>query len=269
MMNHLATVEMSRPAAPSTAPEAAGPGRAAVDAVLRANPLFEAFGNAKTLRNDNSSRFGKFTRLQFDVEARGAARAEGRAVPRCLLAGSTCVTYLLEKSRVVGAGAGERTFHVFYQLLGAPPEDKCEIWAEGLLGADTCDFQYLRSASLDDLDGLASAEHWPETVAALAVFGVRGETYVHLMRSLCVILQLGNIRFDVEMHEGAERAVISSPEELEKLASLMGVSAVLIEMALTKRFMTTRGEEFTIFLKENEARDGCDALAKEVSQTCF
>jgi myosin heavy subunit len=85
------------------------------------------------------------------------------------------------------------------------------------------------------------------------------------MRSLCVILQLGNITFGAEMHDGAERSIITSVDELDKLSSLMGVSKSEIETALTKRFMNTRGEEFTIFLKPNEARDGCDALAKEVS----
>jgi myosin heavy subunit len=86
------------------------------------------------------------------------------------------------------------------------------------------------------------------------------------MRSLCVILQLGNITFDAEMQDGTERSIISSTDQLEKLSSLMGVSTAEIEGALTKRFMNTRGEEFTIFLKPNEARDGCDALAKEVSE---
>ena len=74
------------------------------------------------------------------------------------------------------------------------------------------------------------------------------------------------MQFDAEMKDGTERSVTSSLDELEKLSSIMGVSNTEIETALTKRFMNTRGEEFTIFLKPNEARDGCDALAKEVSE---
>ena len=100
---------------------------------------------------------------------------------------------------------------------------------------------------------------------ALKVFGIDGELFLNVMQNLCIVLQLGNITFDAQMCDGEERSIISSVAELEKLSSLMGVTTEEIETALTKRFMTTRGEEFTIFLKPNEARDGCDALSKEVS----
>ena len=261
VMNHLATVEKSRPSWPKSDRVVSNEhGSDTVNRVLQANPLFEAFGNAKTIRNDNSSRFGKFTQLQFDVESIADAQSEGRKIPSCHLAGSKCITYLLEKSRVCSASEGERTFHIFYQMLQAPDEEKRKIWEEGLIGTSISDFVYL-SKSSNDIDGLASAEHWPETVNALSVFGIDGDMFLNVMRSLCVILQLGNITFDAE----DERSVISSVDELEKLSSIMGVPADEIETALTKRFMTTRGEEFTIFLKPNEAKDGCDALAKEVS----
>eukprot|EP00581_Thalassiosira_minuscula_P009908 CAMPEP_0183708778 /NCGR_PEP_ID=MMETSP0737-20130205/4981_1 /TAXON_ID=385413 /ORGANISM="Thalassiosira miniscula, Strain CCMP1093" /LENGTH=1321 /DNA_ID=CAMNT_0025936715 /DNA_START=22 /DNA_END=3987 /DNA_ORIENTATION=- len=268
VMNHLATVERSRPLWPESDRKAtSGHGSETINKILQANPLFEAFGNAKTVRNDNSSRFGKFTQLQFDVESVEDAAKEGRAVPSCHLAGSKCITYLLEKSRVVSVAEGERTFHIFYQMLGAPDDEKQKIW-EGLMGSETSDFSYLSKTSTS-IDGLAGAENWPDTVAALSVFGVHGDAFLNVMRSLCVILQLGNISFDVELHDGEERAIISSREELDKLSSLMGVPAADIETALTMRFMNTRGEEFTIFLKENEARDGCDALAKEIYARVF
>ncbi|KAL7529623.1 hypothetical protein ACHAXR_003060, partial [Thalassiosira sp. AJA248-18] len=219
VMNHLATVERSRPSWPESDREVvSGHGSDTVNTVLQANPLFEAFGNAKTLRNDNSSRFGKFTQLQFDVETNAEMMSGGRTVPSCHLAGSKCITYLLEKSRVVGVSEGERTFHIFYQLLGAPDEEKRKIWEDGLIGASTSDFSYLSTASSEDIDGLASAENWPATVAALSVFGIHGDAYLDVMRSLCIILQLGNISFDVEMYDGDERAIISSVKELESLS---------------------------------------------------
>eukprot|EP00578_Thalassiosira_sp_NH16_P027413 CAMPEP_0181092850 /NCGR_PEP_ID=MMETSP1071-20121207/9132_1 /TAXON_ID=35127 /ORGANISM="Thalassiosira sp., Strain NH16" /LENGTH=1679 /DNA_ID=CAMNT_0023175045 /DNA_START=150 /DNA_END=5185 /DNA_ORIENTATION=+ len=269
VMNHLATVEKTRPFWPKSDRKLSSEyGSGTINRVLQANPVFEAFGNAKTLRNDNSSRFGKFTQLQFDIEHFSDARSGGRQVPSCHLAGSKCITYLLEKSRVVSVSEGERTFHIFYQLLGAPDEEKQKIWG-GLLGTSASDFSYLSKASPDCIDGLASAENWPDTVSALSVFGIHGDTFLDVMRSLCVILQLGNITFDPEMHEGEERSIISSAEDLEKLSFLLGVSSPDIESALTKRFMITRGEEFTIFLKPNEARDGCDALAKEMYARVF
>lgn len=278
VMTHLATVEKSRPNWPeSDRPRAGCAARAGeslggceeefdkVDQVLQANPLFEAFGNAKTLRNDNSSRFGKFTQLQFDIETFADAKEAKRAVPSSHLAGSRCITYLLEKSRVVGASEGERTFHIFYQMLGAPEGEKCEIWEELAGDTSVADFAYLSSTSA--VDGLAGPENWPDTVAALSVFGIKGESYLNVMRSLCVILQLGNISFEAEMQGGEERGTISTRDELEKLSSLMGVPSSEIEDALTKRVISARGEEFTVFSKESEARDGRDALAKEVSES--
>ena len=94
-----------------------------VDRVLDSNPLLEAFGNAKTVRNDNSSRFGKFIQLQFDAEDPTHAAYAGKAVPSAVLAGSRCEVYLLEKSRVVSHEEEERTYHIFYQLLAAPDEE--------------------------------------------------------------------------------------------------------------------------------------------------
>ena len=81
--------------------------------MLDSNPLLEAFGNAKTVRNDNSSRFGKYIQLQFDVEDATTAAFAGKSLPSCILVGSTCETYLLEKSRVVGHEPSERTYHKY------------------------------------------------------------------------------------------------------------------------------------------------------------
>ena len=265
VMNHLATVERSRPFWPDSDRYNRNEqgSKDVVNRVLYSNPLFESFGNAKTLRNDNSSRFGKFTQLLFDIESAEAAASNGRSIPSCHLVGSKCVTYLLEKSRVVKVSDGERTYHIFYQLIGAPDEEKRRIWADGLAKANASDFLYL-SSSAENIDGLASGKNWGETVKSLAVFGIKGDIYLDLMRSLCVILQLGNITFESEFVDGEERSHIASSEALNKLSTLLGVSEADIKTSMIKRFMVTRGEEFTISLKANEAKDGCDALAKEI-----
>jgi myosin-5 len=122
LMSHLAEIGLPPAASSEMSP--------VVRRVLDSNPLLEAFGNAKTSRNDNSSRFGKYTQLQFAPPAPGGGTIE--------LVGSKCEAYLLEKSRVAGAAEGERVYHVFYQLLAAPEEVKGGVWEElkGLSGGD-------------------------------------------------------------------------------------------------------------------------------------
>jgi len=93
--------------------------------VLESNPILEAFRNAKAAQNDNSSRFGKYIQLQFHAEDPRMAALRGKAIPSAILAGSKCVTYLLEKSRVLlHESARERGYHIFYQLLAGPKEYK-------------------------------------------------------------------------------------------------------------------------------------------------
>jgi myosin heavy subunit len=93
--------------------------------VLESNPILEAFGNAKAARNDNSSWFGKYIQLEFHAEDPHTAALRGKAIPSAILAGSKCVTYLLEKNRVVlHESARERGYHIFYQLLAGPKEYK-------------------------------------------------------------------------------------------------------------------------------------------------
>lgn len=110
--------------------------------ILQANPILEAFGNAQTQRNNNSSRFGKFVRIGF--------------APDGSIAGANIDWYLLEKSRVVFRSEAERSFHVFYQLLvGAPKELKDTL----LLGGAIEDYEYLNK-SRREVDGVDDREEW-------------------------------------------------------------------------------------------------------------
>ena len=126
VMSHLASIQISEEGRLQESAEIHS--NRVIRRVIDSNPLLEAFGNAKTCRNDNSSRFGKYIQLQFDVEDQTAAAVSGRVVPSCILAGSMCETYLLEKSRVVSHEMNERTYHIFYQLLAAPESTKANIW---------------------------------------------------------------------------------------------------------------------------------------------
>lgn len=271
VMSHLATVERTRPDYHATEREHENSETASstVRRVLESNPVFEAFGNAKTVRNDNSSRFGKFTRLQFDVEGSSSARANRREVPACLLAGSICTTYLLEKSRVVGHAPGERNYHIFYQLLAAPEDVKTWIW-DGLGGTRPETFACIGESDIDGIEGRSDAEWWDRTAAALGVFGIAEEELRDTMRALCVVMQLGNLTFDLDPNEEhQDQAVITSEDDLDLLADVMGVPAEDIAQALTVRTMKMRGEEIKSGLTPADAKEGRDALAKDLYARLF
>ena len=157
-MNHIASVQAGSSKGGGEKEE-----NLVVKRVVESNPLLEGFGNAKTRRNDNSSRFGKYLQLQFDRDEGGAP--VGTTVPPTKLAGSKCEVYLLEKSRVVGHDPAEGTYHVFYQLCAANDEDKAKVWSE-LKGKSTKNFKYVGDNSGRKIDGMSDSEHYYATCKA-------------------------------------------------------------------------------------------------------
>jgi len=239
-----------------------------VQRVLDSNPLLEAFGNAQTVRNDNSSRFGKFIQLQFDVEDPVNAIYAGHQLPSCVLAGSKCEVYLLEKSRVVEHEPEERTYHIFYQLLASNNEIKEEIWS-GLADTDQESFSYVGYSELDTIEGLKDQDRFHKTVESLALVGVTGEKKLILFRAIAIVLQLGNLVLEPDPEDEDARAVISSREELKDLAEIMGVESEMLEAAFLIRTMRARNEEFKVPLNVTQAKDSCDAFAKEIYAKAF
>ena len=238
-----------------------------VQRVLDSNPLLEAFGNAKTVRNDNSSRFGKYLQLQFDAEDPTHAAYAGKALPSCVLAGSKCEVYLLEKSRVITHEQDEeRTFHIFYQILAAPEEEKKEIW-DVLEDCDQESFAYVGYTDVDTIEGKTDGERFALTKTALAEVGVVDDTFLTLMRAICIVLQLGNLTFG-PLDDG-EHSEILSTDELSCLCQLMGVEEETVTLAFTERTMTARNETFKVPLTEEKASDARDALAKEIYAKTF
>ena len=143
--------------------------------ILASNPLLEAFGNAQTARNNNSSRFGKFTEVQFDGES---------------IIGAHIDTYLLEKSRIVSQGAADRNFHIFYQLTAGA--DAATLAALHLDAADAS-FAYLSRAALTTIDDEAD---FAETVGAMDAIGIDAGLRAAVFRTLAAILHLGNVTFE-------------------------------------------------------------------------
>jgi myosin V len=187
------------------------------DQVLQSNPILEAFGNARTIRNDNSSRFGKFIELHF-------APQSGQ------LTGAAIATYLLEKVRLVSQAANERNFHVFYQLLkGAGEEERAAL---GLVewdgGKAAQGFHYLRqSGCVARQDGADDAEEYARLRRALAIMGVSAEEQTRVLRVVAAVLHLGNLRFELRPASGnSPDAAEVAPDALataERVAGLLGV----------------------------------------------
>jgi len=256
-MNHIATVQQD----PNNKLQGMSP---VVQRILDSNPLLEAFGNAKTRRNDNSSRFGKYIVLQFEHMKQGGGMT---GKPRAALAGSTCEVYLLEKSRVVYHDSVERTYHIFYQLLCAPESMKAEIWSK--LKGTTCDsFAYVGKPPVDRIDGKFDGDHFHDTKAALALVGIKGESYLTLFRAIAAVLQLGQLTF-APKPSNDEETVITSTKEFKDLADLIGCDQDILSKAFTVRTIKARGDEFKVPLKADVSKESANAFAKEIYAKVF
>ncbi|KAL3939310.1 MAG: hypothetical protein SGBAC_005952 [Bacillariaceae sp.] len=262
-MNHIASVQRGKTEASDE--KFSDP---VVNRVLESNPLLEAFGNAKTRRNDNSSRFGKYTQLQFDQGEGGMRSFADKSQMKCKLAGSKCDVYLLEKNRVTYHDPAERTYHVFYQVVAADDASKREIWSEGLSGKTNEDFQYVGTSPCETIEGMTDAQHYKNTVDVLKSIGVDGDKLNTLMRAICIVLQLGNLSFMKDPADD-DRSVVKDKAEFGSLAKLMGVTEQDLIDCLTERTMKTRNESYKVPLNADVARDTADAFGKEIYSKAF
>lgn len=233
-----------------------------VGKVLEANPLLESFGNAKTVRNDNSSRFGKFIELQFNKNS--------------ILVGSKSVTYLLEKTRVVTQTSLERNYHIIYQLLAAPSAVTDTLH---LTGRDASYFTYTSQGDLDtrSIEGCTDADRFLQTMSELSLLGIDGALKLWLQRGLAGMLYLGQIIFEGQESDqfgSADNAVVSektteAQERLQACCSLLDVSVDDFKKAVTARKIEVRGQRFDVPLTIEQATSSRDALAKEIYSRIF
>ncbi|KAI3425379.1 hypothetical protein D9Q98_009143 [Chlorella vulgaris] len=220
--------------------------------VLESNPLLEAFGNAKTSRNDNSSRFGKFVEIDFDAGGR--------------VTGASISTYLLERSRVVSIKAPERSYHIFYQLCaGAAEEQRVELGLEG--GASF--FRYLNQSDVYTLTDVDDAQEFRHTLEAMRIVGLQQHHVDAVLRAVAGVLHLGNVDFSMSSRDEAVVAGGQSIVALETAARLFGVSDLGLEAALTTRAIVTRGERIVKRLDTAAAAESRDALAKTLYARLF
>uniref|UniRef100_A0A5S6Q9V9 Myosin motor domain-containing protein n=1 Tax=Trichuris muris TaxID=70415 RepID=A0A5S6Q9V9_TRIMR len=223
--------------------------------ILASNPLIEAFGNAKTNRNDNSSRFGKFMQLLFD---------------NCnTLLGARLETYLLEKCRVVAQGKGERNYHIFYQLCAA--RDKDPLLADLSL-SEADDFYYLQQGEAPTLCGVSDLSTYEETKRGLQIYGFSEDDMHSIFRILAGLLHWGNLTFldDAEVSYSSRRALkVSVNSAFHLCTSLLMLNADEVTRCLTTRTLQAGHEKLVKSLNASEAAAFRDAMAKCIYERLF
>ncbi|XP_061095230.1 myosin-7-like [Conger conger] len=219
------------------------------DQIIQANPALEAFGNAKTIRNDNSSRFGKFIRIHF--------AASGK------LASADIETYLLEKSRVTFQLKAERDYHIFYQILS---QKKPELLEMMLITNNPYDYSFISQgettvASIDDADELMATDE------AFDVLGFTQEEKNSIYKLVGAIMHYGNMRFKQKQRE--EQAEADGTEDADKSAYLMGLNAADLIKGLCHPRVKVGNEWVTKGQNVQQVSYSVGALSKSVYEKMF
>jgi myosin-15 len=216
--------------------------------ILEAAPLLEAFGNARTVRNDNSSRFGKYLEIYFKSGA---------------IIGAKITQYLLEKSRIVTQAPNERNYHVFYELLGGLSETERSRY--GLLEADK--YFYLNQGSSDCAPGRVD---WASLQGAMQVLGISENEQEGIVRVLAAVLHLGNVYFHRrQLRHGQEGVELGSDAEVKWAAHLLQIPSDGLLRTLTAKVTETRSERLHTPLSIDQALDARDAFAKALYSGLF
>merc|ERR1712130_328694 len=217
--------------------------------ILQSNPLLEAFGNAKTARNNNSSRFGKWMEVKFE--------AGGRIVA------SRIVNYLLEKSRIVKQGPEERNYHVFYQLIvGLKPEVREKL----NLNSDPSTYAYLRDSGVYTVPGVSDKLEYDAMANAMNLLNFSEEQMSQIWTIVTAVLNLGNLEFTPDQGEGSK---ISNEDQLERVAGNLQLEGRVLSTGLVFRSVTVRGSVSMIPLNPELAADARDALSKALYGKLF
>ncbi|XP_020292131.1 unconventional myosin-IXb-like isoform X2 [Pseudomyrmex gracilis] len=214
--------------------------------ILSAGPVLEAFGNAKTAHNNNSSRFGKF--IQVNYKENG------------MVHGAVVQKYLLEKSRIVSQGRNERNYHVFYYLLAGASEQEKQ-----LLHLESCDrYNYLNKSGCYGLENIDEKHEFSRLKQSMEMVGFTPEKQRRLFAVLSAVLLLGNVEFQPRKsyHHHDEAVGVKNPEVVALISELLRVKQETLLAALTAKRARASGETLVINYRLPEAIAARDAMAK-------
>ncbi|KAL3622382.1 hypothetical protein CASFOL_033793 [Castilleja foliolosa] len=226
-------------------------GRTVEQQVLESNPVLEAFGNAKTVKNNNSSRFGKFVEIQFDKHGK--------------ISGAAVRTYLLERSRVCQVSDPERNYHCFYMLCAAPQEEVKRY----KLG-DPREFHYLNQSNCYEVANVDDAREYLETRNAMDIVGINQDEQEAIFRVVAAILHLGNVEFVKGSESDSSKLKDAKASyHLQTAAELLMCNEKALEDSLCKRVIVTPDGSITKLLDPAAAVTSRDAFAKTIYSRLF
>merc|ERR1719187_51515 len=212
--------------------------------LLKANPILEAFGNAKTVKNDNSSRFGKFIRINFDASG--------------YIAGANIETYLLEKARIIRQAPDERTFHIFYQLLtGASQELKSQMILE-----DARNYTFMTKGAVR-VPGIEDVEEFRMTIQSMKVMGISDEDMNSIWRVISASLLFGNMEFKQERN--SDQATLPDNTVAQKVAHLLGIQVT----DLTKAFLKPRIKVGRDYVTKAQTKEQVEFAIEAISKATY
>ncbi|XP_070704643.1 myosin heavy chain, skeletal muscle, adult-like [Pempheris klunzingeri] len=219
------------------------------DQIIQANPLLEAFGNAKTVRNDNSSRFGKFIRIHFGTKGK--------------LASADIETYLLEKSRVTFQLPAERSYHIFYQIMSNKKPDLIEML---LITTNPYDYPFISQGEITVLS-INDTEELMATDSAIDILGFNMEEKVGIYKLTGAVMHYGNMKFKQKQRE--EQAEPDGTEVADKVAYLMGLNSADLLKALCYPRVKVGNEFVTKGQTPQQVNNAMGALSKAVYEKLF
>merc|ERR1719403_788082 len=251
VIQYLAYVAASKPKGSSHAPTSNDGGLnfgELEQQLLKANPILEAFGNAKTVKNDNSSRFGKFIRINFDASG--------------YIAGANIETYLLEKARIIRQAPDERTFHIFYQLLtGASQELKSQMILE-----DARNYTFMTKGAVR-VPGIEDVEEFQMTIQSMKVMGMSDEDLASVFRVISASLLFGNMEFKQERN--SDQATLPDNTVAQKVAHLLGIQVTDLTKAFLKPRIKVGRDYVTKAQTKEQVEFAIEAIAKATYERLF